>query len=280
METSATRTAMAPAGALGAAAFALGVALLVPRLFSDPAGVDPFDVRVAAASLAVLGAAFASARLAATRPVLVSVAAIAAPFCLWAATPSVLADLFGDRFSGNARVLGADIVYMAATLAFAAAVRRSGLPLRLRKPGVMAVAVAAGGIVVLLGTAMALPAPLLGRDAIQPVAVSRDLPWIGPAFALQAAAQEVQFRGLLLGALEHGLPRNFANLIQAAFFGLAHIAVQYEGPAGPFVPLTIALGLALGYVTQHTGSVWPAIAIHAALEVAAAVGVVSGLYGY
>ena len=36
--------------------------------------------------------------------------------------------------------------------------------------------------------------------ALQPVAIGRDFPWLGPANALQAFAQEVQFRGLLLGA--------------------------------------------------------------------------------
>jgi len=278
METTAPETARAPVAALVAAAFALGTALLVPRFFSDPAGLDPFDIRLAASSLAVAGAALASARLAPARPVLLSVAAVAVPFCLWASAPRILGDLLGDRLPFNARVLGADIAYVAATLAFVLGMRPSRL--RLGRPSLPALAVAAGGIALLLVATMALPAPLLGREAIQPVALARDLPWIGPAFALQAAAQEVQFRGLLLGALEQGLPPQLANLGQAAFFGLAHIAVQYEGPAGPFVPLTIVLGLLLGHVTQRTGSLWPAIAIHAALEVAAAVAVVGGLYGY
>src|SRR5260370_15178864 len=39
------------AGGLAAAALALGVALLVPRAFSDPVGVDPYDVRPAAVSV-------------------------------------------------------------------------------------------------------------------------------------------------------------------------------------------------------------------------------------
>ena len=101
-----------------------------------------------------------------------------------------------------------------------------------------------------------------------------------PASVLQSFAQELQFRGILLGALDRVAPAWAANLGQAAFFGLAHIAVQYQGPAGAFVPVTIALGLVLGWVTQRTGSLWPAIVIHAVADIAVTVGVIPGLYGY
>src|SRR5450759_2628493 len=110
---------------------------------------------------------------------------------------------------------------------------------------------------------MLLPATLLGRQGIAPVALARDLPLQGPASALQGFAQELQFRGLLLGALDRVAPPWAANLGQAAFFGLAHIAVQYQGPADAFVPVTVALGWLFGWITQKTGSLWPAIIIHA-----------------
>ena len=273
------------AAGLLAATVALGAALLVPRAFSDPVGVDPFQVRLAAASLALLGAAALSTRLLLARPMLLATASIAAPFCLWAAMPRGLAVVAGDRFSGNQQILAADIAYLVATLGFVALARWWLSPearprIRLGGVSLLAAAVAVGGSLLLLGIAMALPAPLLGREGIQPISLARDLPLVGPAFALQAAAQEAQFRGLLLGALETGLAPWTANLAQATFFGLAHVAVQYEGPAGPFVPLTIALGLLLGWVTQWTRSLWPAIVIHAVLEVAVAVAILNGLYGY
>ena len=92
------------------------------------------------------------------------------------------------------------------------------------------------GSVVLIGLGLALPAGVLGRVALQPVALGRDFPLLGPANALQAFSQEVQFRGLLLGALERTMSPRWANVCQAAVFGLAHLAISYGGPEAPFVP--------------------------------------------
>lgn len=268
---------------LVAAAAALGVALLVPRLFSDPVAVDPFEVRLAVAALLVLGAAYVLPGMAATRPVLLGVAAVAAPFTLWAATPSIVFRL-GDHLDGRSAELTADVAYLVATVTVLAVARGTLATgrrpaLRLTRFSGRAALVSLVGVAVLLGLAMALPAEWLGRDALQPAALRRDLPLLGPAFLLQGAVQELEFRGLLLGALELDLPPWAANLGQAALFGLAHIAVQYEGPAGPFVFLTVGIGLVLGWITQWTGSLWPAIVIHAVLEVAAIV-IMPGLYGY
>ena len=152
--------------------------------------------------------------------------------------------------------------------------------LRLRRFGTAAALATVLGIAVFLVVVLLLPATLLGREGIAPLALARDLPLQGPASVLQSFAQELQFRGLLLGALDRVAPPWAANLGQATFFGLAHIAVQYQGPAGAFVPVTIALGWVLGWVTQRTGSLWPAIIIHAVADVAVTVGVIPGLYGY
>ena len=271
------------AAGLAAGGLALGIALLGPRAFSDPVAVDPFQVRLAVAALLVLGAGYAFAALAPTRPVLLGIASVAAPFALWSATPSIVFHL-GDHLDGRASQLTADVAYLLATTAVLAAARFTlpagrRPPLRLARLSWLPVAVGVAGVAVLLGLAMALPAELLGRDALQPAALRRDLPLLGPAFLLQGAVQEVQFRGLLLGALELDLPPWAANLGQAALFGLAHIAVQYEGPAGPFVFVTVGLGVVLGWITQWTRSLWPAIVIHAVLEVAAIV-IMPGLYGY
>ena len=152
--------------------------------------------------------------------------------------------------------------------------------LRLRRFGLVAAMASVGGIALLILICLALPAEWLGRDALQPVALLRDLAWLGPANALQGLAQEVQFRGLLLGALERVMSPGWANLAQATFFGLAHLAVNYEGPVGPFVPVTIGVGVLLGWLVQRTGSIWPAVLIHAAADVLIVVAVMPGLYGY
>lgn len=274
-----------PLLALVIAAAALAAVLLGPRLFdTDPVGVDPFDARLAAVALVLAGAAMAWGRLAEMRAVLLAVAAVVLPYSLWSATPRGLGLLLGERLTFNAEVLVADAVYVAATLVIAVvAVRR--LPERwrprLRLLGVrpLALAVAVLGVAAVVGLALALPAELLGRLGIPVATVRRDLPLLGPAFVLQAAAQELQFRGLLLGVLERTMRPAAANLAQALLFGLAHIAVNYEGPAAALVPVTIVLGLVLGALTRWTGSLWPAIAIHSALEVGIAVAIIPGLYG-
>lgn len=272
------------AAAIPAALVALGVALLGPRLFSDPVAVDPFSLRLSVVAVALVAVAWRAGRDRGPLPALLGVAGIAAPFTAWAATPSLVADLAGDRVSFDARVLAADAVYLAATLgvlwvawALLPAGRRPELRLGITWP---AAALAVAGSALVVGVFMALPAMLLGRLAVEPAALARDLPLLAPAFALQAAAQELQFRGLLLGALELDLPRWVANLGQAALFGAAHVAVQYEGPAGPFIPVTAALGLLLGWLTQRTRSLWPAVAIHVTVEWLAGFAVLDGLYGY
>ncbi len=271
--------------AMLAASGALGFTLLAPRLFSDPAGVDPFVVRLSAVAVLLALVSLLSARLAAARPVLLAVAATTASFSVFAGGPQWIDDLAGSRFDFNTEVLIASAAEAVLTAGVAyAAVRLTSIDvrplLRLRRFGRPAVIATTCGIVVLIAVVMLLPATLLGREGIAPVALARDLPLQGPASVLQAFAQELQFRGLLLGALDRVAPAWAANLAQAAFFGLAHIAVQYQGPGAAFVPATIALGWVLGWVTQRTGSLWPAIIIHAVADVAVTVGVTPGLYGY
>jgi len=274
-----------PLLALAVAGAALAAVLLGPRAFdTDPVGVDPFDVRLAAVAVALAAAGLAWGRLAEIRATLLAVAAVVAPWCAWSATPRLLDRLAGDRLSENPELLVASVVYLALTAAICLVVVR-GSPERWRPRlgllGVrpLALAMAVLGSAAVVGIALALPAEPLGRLGIPVVEVRRDLPVLGPALALQAAVQELQFRGLLLGVLERSMRPAAANAAQALAFGLAHIAVIYEGPASGLVPITVALGLVLGALTRWTGSLWPAIAIHVTLEVGVAVAIIPGLYG-
>lgn len=273
------------AAALTIAAAALGATLLVPRLFSDPVGVDPYVLRLSGVAAVLGAAAIVWVRFAPVRPVLLAVTAMTAAFSIFAGGPQWIEDVSGSRFDFNTQVLIASIAEAVLTAAVAVlVVRTSPLNvrprLRLRRFDGAAALATLAGIVLFLVVVMALPATLLGREGIAPVALARDLPLQGPASLFQSFAQELQFRGLLLGALDRVAPPWAANLGQAAFFGLAHIAVQYQGPEAAFVPVTIALGWVLGWVTQRTGSLWPAILIHGAADVAVTIGVLPGLYGY
>lgn len=274
-----------PAAVLVIAAAALGLALLVPRLFSDPVGVDPYVLRLSAVATALALASLLWARLRTSRPILLAVAAMTTSFSLFAGGPQWIANASGSRFDFNTQLLIASVAQAALTIALAVlAVRLSPAHLRpllrVRRFGLSAQIATVVGTLAFLLIVMLLPATLLGRQGIAPIALARDLPLQGPADALQGFAQELQFRGLLMGALDRVAPPWAANLGQAAFFGLAHIAVQYQGPADAFVPVTIALGWVFGWITQKTGSLWPAIIIHAMADVAVTVGVIPGLYGY
>ena len=285
------------AGALAVAGAALGIALLTPRLLpdTDPFGVDPYSLRLAAVSLTLLVAALAARRLRPALPVLLAVAAVVLPFVLWSATVDVwnrsvvpLAGGLGHdaRLGYRSGVLTQDAVYLAATLAVAGGVvllaRRERKPapaLRLLSYRPAALWVTVALLAAMAFVTLAIPAQLLGRVALPLARLSIDMPLLGPAFALQGAAQELAFRGVLLGTLERTMPPWLANTGQALLFGLAHIAVMYEGPSASIVPVTVLLGLALGWVTQRTGSIWPAVVVHAVVEIGQGYLVLPGLYG-
>lgn len=275
----------------------LGVALLAVRLLpdTDPLGVDPYGVRMAAVTLALLVAALAVPRLRLAVPVLIGVGAVVLPFVLWGSILDLLADtvqprhLLGlpDHFDYRPGEVVRESVYVAATLAAAGVAvwwaRRHGQApprIRLLSFGVRALVATLAVVLGMAVLTLAIPAQVLGRVALPLARLSTELPLLGPAFALQGAAQELAFRGVLLGTLERSMPPWLANAGQALLFGLAHIAIPYEGPAASIVPVTIALGLALGWVTQKTGSIWPAVVAHAVIEVGQAYVVTPGLYGY
>ena len=272
------------------AVLGLGAALLVPNAFSDPNGVDPYAARLGAASILIAVPAMLLTRLRPARAILLALVSVAATYVVLTAGPQILVDAFGDGLfasplgSSDAQVFWASLAQAVLTLAVAIVARRAvpgdwrpALRFRVRPLGmVQGIALSA----LLLGGGLALPASLLGRVALQPVAIGRDLPWLGPANALQAFAQEVQFRGLLMGALERHMSRGWANVSQAAVFALAHLAISYGGPEAPFVPITFVVGLVLGWLVQRTGSIWAAVIVHAMADTALQFAIVPGLYGF
>ena len=264
----------------------LGAALLVPITFSDPNGVDPYLARLSVASVLIAMPSLFVRRLGPARPILLGLAAVAATYTLLSAGPQILVDLLGPHSgSFDSQVFWASVAQAAGTLLIAVAARKLVVPewrpsLRMRHVSLGGIATGVLGSVLLIGIGLALPANLLGRVALQPVAFGRDFPWLGPANALQAFSQEVQFRGLLLGALERTMSPRWANVSQAAVFGLAHLAISYGGPEAPFVPITFLVGLAFGWLVRRTNSLWPAVIIHAVADIALQFGVVQGLYGF
>ena len=230
MQAASARPWWPAASALAVATAVLGAALLIPLAFSDPNGVDPDMVRLSVASAVLLAACSATRRTLAVRPVLLAVVAATVSFTVLSALPQLIVDVMGQQAtSGYWHVLGvsapagdfevfwASLAQLAVTIAVAALawplVPRELRPdLRLSRFGGAALLAAVVGTAVLVGVVMALPATWLGRLALQPVAIGRDMPLLGPANALQGLAQEVQFRGMLMGSLERVMPPRLANL--------------------------------------------------------------------
>lgn len=71
-----------------------------------------------------------------------------------------------------------------------------------------------------------------------------------------AILEEFAFRGVVLGALRKHISDGTAIMVSAALFGLIHGNLQQ-------IPFAFIVGIGLGYCTVYTGSVIPAMIIHA-----------------
>lgn len=99
--------------------------------------------------------------------------------------------------------------------------------------------------------------------------VSRLLPgsraeWLRfvPLALTAGVCEELLFRGFLTWVFAQVLPQYWqAALAQSLVFGLAH---AYQGPRGVF--LTFMVGTFLSGVVWVTGSLWPAMLVHALLD--------------
>lgn len=98
--------------------------------------------------------------------------------------------------------------------------------------------------------------------------VERLLPRRGESFGLFAAlaitagvCEELLFRGFLWWCFSHVLPFWGAGALQAACFGLGH---AYQGPRG--ILLTGIAGAFFTLVVALSGSLWPAMLMHALMD--------------
>jgi sodium transport system permease protein len=106
------------------------------------------------------------------------------------------------------------------------------------------------------------PTPPELREAMKriviPAAGARPLALDLLALALvPAAAEELLFRGVLFGAARPRLGPTGAVVVSAVAFGL------YHGSIYRFLPAAFG-GLLIGVVRAASGSLWPAVAFHAA----------------
>lgn len=147
---------------------------------------------------------------------------------------------------------------------------RQGMGLDLPSGGVVPLAgwtllAVAGGLGV---TALAHLVGLVGRIPERPLvaALLPRTPGERIAFSGVSAAaglgEETAFRGYALSALTALAGAPAAVLLSSVSFGLSH---AYQGPLG--IARTAAVGLLLAGVTLAAGSLWPAVAGHALLNI-------------
>lgn len=261
--------------------------MLLPRLFGDPQSVDPDVWRLTGYFAAVTVATLAIRALRAQAPLAFALLTLTLPYSCWlwllgygGPAPGLIGAPYGlarNAFAGVAWLVLAGI--MAAAFHYLTPKPRPRLRIWVRPTG-GALIFALLGSVLFLALAFVLPAPLIGREGVPLLSLGGSAAVAyGVANATSAIAQEIQFRGVLLAALERQQSPGLALITQALIFGVAHIAIQYEGPASSFIPIVILLGLVWGWLTQRSGSVLPAAVMHVVAELFLVATIVSGLYG-
>lgn len=107
------------------------------------------------------------------------------------------------------------------------------------------------------------PDPLEQQLALQNMleahTLGRGVLVIGCLVAIIPLTEELLFRGLFLFGLERRYGSTFALILSSSFFGIVHLG------AVPAVYATVA-GLLLGGLALSTRSVWPGVAVHAAVN--------------
>lgn len=83
--------------------------------------------------------------------------------------------------------------------------------------------------------------------------------WLAASMLMQAAAEELVYRALLLRALEGYMTSNRALVVQAAVFELVHAFVYGYGLSG----IWFVGGVVLGYAFQRTRSLAVPTLLHA-----------------
>ncbi|MET0344055.1 MAG: CPBP family intramembrane glutamic endopeptidase [Polyangiales bacterium] len=107
------------------------------------------------------------------------------------------------------------------------------------------------------------PDPLEQQLALQNMLEARTLVQgltvVGCIAAVVPLMEELLFRGFFLFGLARRYGNGFALIVSSCFFGIVHMA------AVPAVYATVA-GLVLGVLALATRSVWPGVAVHAAIN--------------
>lgn len=110
-------------------------------------------------------------------------------------------------------------------------------------------------------------------------AVVAALPWIAVFSLSNSFMEELWWRGLFLRKYQVFLGTRGALLLTALGWGLMHLIVSYfaGGQLLAFVAIDILLGLAYGWITQCTDTLWGAVLAHAAADAFLVLGMLATL---
>ncbi len=217
------------------------------------------------------------------------------PFALFTALSAMSVDynlLLGMRVARAAGIasdapaglavdkLGSSLTLVAIVLALTFVSGGTPASLRIRK-GRLALGLGVGLAAFAIGAATSIPvAGLLFKGG--DLSLARVLPWTPwlLIFVLaNAAAEELLFRGLIMGRLEPSLGRFPSNVVIAVPFYLLHYGVPYTSSDLAFMAVLIPLALAWGWLMQKTDSIWGSVLFHAGMDIPVMVGIFSNLPG-
>jgi membrane protease YdiL (CAAX protease family) len=135
----------------------------------------------------------------------------------------------------------------------------------------------------LVGAVTFIPFVMLGGlegvRAVGAAAVVAALPWIAVFSLSNSFMEELWWRGLFLRKYQVFLGARGALLLTALGWGLMHLIVSYfaGGQLLAFVVTDILLGLAYGWITQRTDTLWGAVLAHAAADAFLVLGMLATL---
>ena len=103
------------------------------------------------------------------------------------------------------------------------------------------------------------------------------IPWLLIYVLVNAAMEEILFRGLFFRKLEPFFGKWISNIMVALIFTGIHGAATYTADQMIFLAILFPLALAWGTIMQKTDSVWGSILFHAGMDIPIMLGIFSNL---
>jgi uncharacterized protein len=122
--------------------------------------------------------------------------------------------------------------------------------------------------------------PMAGLFQARDLNISRILtwlPWLLIIVLVNAAQEELLFRGLFLRKLQPFFGKFISNFLIVFVFTLIHQSVTYTSNINLFLVIVFLLGMAWGYTMQRTNSIWGSILFHAGMDIPIFLGIFSNL---